>query len=91
MKRELKLDNFTALAERDEQHRARPDFQPFEAAVSRATWALPEWLERGALLVESGGLILGMEGRERDDLPAGATRHSYELGGRTRAIVLLRS
>jgi 16S rRNA (guanine527-N7)-methyltransferase len=53
VKRELKLDNFTALAERDEQHRARPDFHPFEAAVSRATgryrsgWsAVPFWSNR---------------------------------------------
>jgi 16S rRNA G527 N7-methylase RsmG len=88
VRRELGLTRLVPLAERDEQYRARSDFQPHDAAVSRATWELPEWLARGARLVRSGGRVLGMEGREQHDLAAGAVRHSYELGGRTRAVVV---
>src|SRR5687768_3815026 len=47
VRRELGLTGFTPLAERDEQHRAATGFQPYDLAVSRATWAIPEWLERG--------------------------------------------
>lgn len=89
VRRELGLSRFHPLAERDEQYLARSDFQPHDAAVSRATWELPEWLARGARLVRPGGRVLGMEGREQHELPPGATRHPYELGGRTRAVVVL--
>jgi 16S rRNA (guanine527-N7)-methyltransferase len=90
LRRELGLSRFAPLAERDEVHRARPDFRPYDAAVSRATWPVPEWLPRGAILVRAGGLVVGMEGREQGELPAGATRHPYRLGERSRAIVLWR-
>ena len=90
LRRELGLVRFTPLAERDETHRARPDFRPYDAAVSRATWSVPEWLPRGAQLVVPGGLVLGMEGREQGALPAGAARHAYQLGERQRAIVVWR-
>lgn len=89
VRRELGLTGFTPLAERDEQHRARADFAAYDAAVSRATWALPEWLARGRQLVVPGGRVLGMEGKDQHQLPAGASRHPYALGGRTRAVVLL--
>lgn len=89
VRRELGLTGFTPLAERDEQHRGAAGFQPYDLAVSRATWAIPEWLERGVLLVRPGGRVLGMEGREQHDLPSGATRHPYQLGDRSRAIVVL--
>lgn len=89
VRRELGLTGFTPLAERDEQHRSAAAFQPYDLAVSRATWAIPEWLERGQLLVRPGGRVLGMEGREQHDLPAGATRHPYQLGDRSRAVVVL--
>lgn len=89
VRRELGLGNFTPLAERDEQHRAGAAFGPYDLAVSRATWAVPEWLERGARLVRPGGRVLAMEGRDRHELPAGATRHSYQLGDRARAVVVL--
>lgn len=89
VRRELGLTGFTPLAERDEQHRAAPDFQPYDLAVSRATWAVPEWLGRGTLLVRPGGRVLGMEGREQHDLPADAVRHPYQLGDRSRAVVVL--
>ncbi len=89
VRRELGLTGFTALAVRDEDYLASADFAPFEAAVSRATWAIPEWLARGSRLVGPGGRVLGMEGREQHELPAGAARHPYQLGGRTRAVVVL--
>lgn len=89
LKRELGLTGFTPLALRDEQYRAAPGFLAHDAAVSRATWALPEWLERGARLVRPGGRVLAMEGRDQHDLSARASRHSYPLGGRTRAVVVL--
>ena len=89
VRRELGLTGFTPLAERDEQHRAATDFRPYDLAVSRATWAVPEWLARGPKLVRPGGRVLGMEGREQHELPAGATRHPYKLGDRTRAVVVL--
>ena len=89
VRRELGLDNFTPLPERDDAHRARPGFAPYDAAVSRATWAPLEWFEHGAALVRPGGVVLAMEGRERVDLPARATRHAYQLGDRTRAILVL--
>ena len=89
VRRELGLTGLTPLAERDEQHRAAPDFRPYDLAVSRATWAVPEWLERGAQLVRPGGRVLAMEGREQHQLPAGATRHPYHLGDRARAVVVL--
>lgn len=89
IRREIGLSGFTAIAERDEQHRAGVDFLPYDLAVSRATWAVPEWLSRGAQLVRPGGRVLAMEGRDLHDLPDGAARHPYRLGDRTRAVVVL--
>jgi 16S rRNA (guanine527-N7)-methyltransferase len=89
VRRELGLTGFLPLALRDKQLLAASDFLPYDAAVSRATWALPEWLVRGSRLVRPGGLVLGMEGRDRNELPPGAVRHPYELGGRARAVVVL--
>jgi 16S rRNA (guanine527-N7)-methyltransferase len=76
--------NLVALPERVEQH----EHHDYDIATSRATFALPEWLAIGATLVRPGGLVLGMEGAEQIELPAGATRHVYELGDRTRAIIV---
>lgn len=89
IRREIGLPRFTPIAERDEQHKAADDFHPYDLAVSRATWAVPEWLARGAQLVRPGGRVLAMEGRDLHDLPPGAARHPYELGDRTRAVVVL--
>jgi 16S rRNA (guanine527-N7)-methyltransferase len=89
VRREIGLVGFTPLAVRDDDFRRSPDFAPADVAVSRATWAVPEWLPRGARLVRPGGRVLGMEGREQRELPPGAARHPYELGGRTRAVVIL--
>lgn len=89
VRRELELANFSPLAEREEMHRVRADFAPYDVAVSRATWAPAEWLARGVHLVRPGGCVLAMEGREQTALPAGATRHAYLLGERARAILVL--
>jgi 16S rRNA (guanine527-N7)-methyltransferase len=89
LRRELPLRNVAILAGRVEDCTIRAD-----VAVSRATWDLPEWLERGARLVvpgglgEPGGYVLGMEGAEHHPLPPGAERHPYPLGRATRAVVV---
>jgi 16S rRNA (guanine527-N7)-methyltransferase len=85
--RELHLDQVRPLAERLDVHLRRPDFRPYDVAVSRATWPLPEWLARAVALVRAGGLVLGMEGQEEHALPEGASRHPYPLEGSTRAII----
>ena len=87
--RELELANYRALPERDDQHRERDDFVPYDVATSRATFALPEWLEAGRLFVRPGGLVIGMEGSRQEELPNGATRRSIAVGDRSRSIVVL--
>ena len=61
----------------------------FDVAVSRATFAIDEWLAKGLEVVRTGGCVLGMEGAEEMALPEGATRHRYKLDDRTRAIIRL--
>jgi 16S rRNA (guanine527-N7)-methyltransferase len=87
LRRDLALENFTPLAERDEQHRGRPDFSPYDLAVSRAAFPIADWLSRAHHLVRPGGRILAMEGRERHPLPPTAVRHPYTLATRARAII----
>jgi 16S rRNA (guanine527-N7)-methyltransferase len=87
LKREIPLPNVRVRSERVEVLRSAPGFDPFDVAVSRATWDLPEWLAIGRTLVRPGGLVIGMEGAETHDLPPGATRHPYRLGRATRAII----
>ena len=62
----------------------------FDAAVSRATFDLLDWLSLGSQLVKPGGIVLGMEGRDQRQLPPGAERLPYEHGDRTRAIIRYR-
>jgi 16S rRNA (guanine527-N7)-methyltransferase len=83
--RRVLAPNLEPRAERLEDHVERG----YDVATSRATFALPEWLARGRALVRPGGLVLGMEGADPIDLPAGATRHPYDLDDRTRAIIVL--
>jgi 16S rRNA (guanine527-N7)-methyltransferase len=90
VQREVPIPNFVPLAMRDTEHRAGVDFELYDVAVSRATFALGEWLSRALELVVPGGLVLAMEGAEAQDLPPGAMRHPYALANRTRAIVTLR-
>lgn len=84
--RELGLLNLEPRAERVEDHAG----QDYDAATSRATFDLREWLLLGATLVRPRGLVLGFEAAPRADLPAPLERHPYELDGKRRAIVLHR-
>lgn len=84
--RELDLVNFEALPIRVEDHATRD----YDAAMSRATFDLREWILLGADLVRADGLVLGFEATRRDDLPQPIARHSYELDGKQRAIVAYR-
>lgn len=81
--RELGLPNLTAHAVRLEDH---PD-RDYDAAMSRATFDLAEWLQRGLERVKPGGRVLGFEAVERKDLPASVTRTRYEVAGKSRALV----
>ncbi len=84
--RELQLANLTALAERLEDHPARN----YDAAMSRATFDLREWLEAGRERVVAGGIVLGFEAIRRDDLPPTIERFPYTIDGKPRTIVVLR-
>jgi 16S rRNA (guanine527-N7)-methyltransferase len=84
--RELGLSNLEAFARRVEDHPSRD----YDAASSRATFDLREWLLLGAQLVRSGGLVLGFEATLRDDLPQPLERHPYSLDGKQRSIVIHR-
>ena len=82
--RELQLANLTAFARRLEDHAERD----YDLASSRATFDLREWILRGLDLVRVGGRVIGFEATQRDDLPAPFDRHSYELDGKRRAIIV---
>ena len=84
--RELELANLESFAVRAEDHATHDH----DAAMSRATFDLREWLLLGLDLVRPGGLVLGFEAAPRDDLPPLTERHPYALGDKQRAIVLLR-
>lgn len=83
--RELSLSNFDPLAERIEQHR----LHDYDAATSRATFDLRDWLLLGLERVRPGGIVLGFEAEPRSDLPTGTTRAPYALDNKARAIVTL--
>lgn len=82
--RALALANLDAIAARVEDHAVRDH----DAATSRATFDLREWLLLGADLVRPGGIVLGFEATLRDDLPQPLERHSYALDGKQRSIVV---
>ena len=82
--RELAIANLEPLAVRLEDHRAHD----YDAAISRATFDLRDWLALGLERVRIGGLVLGMEGLVRTDLPEPIERHPYSLDDKTRAIVV---
>ena len=83
--RELELANLECHAERLDDH-ADADY---DAAMSRATFDLGEWLELGAKRVVPGGFVLGFEAVRRDDVPATVERHAYNIDGKPRTIVVL--
>lgn len=76
--------NLRPLPDRVEDHPRRD----YDAASSRATFALDQWLATGASLVRPGGLVFGMEGADQFELPPRAQRHRYDLADRTRAIIV---
>jgi 16S rRNA (guanine527-N7)-methyltransferase len=82
--RELHLPNLQPRAARLDD----VESSAFDVATSRATFAIDEWLRAGLRLVRPGGLVLGMEGQPVE-LPAGAERHTYQLDGKSRAIIRL--
>jgi 16S rRNA (guanine527-N7)-methyltransferase len=87
-KRELGLTSFVPLPERDDQHRGRSDFTPYDAAISRATFAPAEWIERGAELIRPGGIVIAMEvGDASAELP-NSERFMYQVGDRTRSLLV---
>ena len=83
--RELSLANLMPAAERLDAHAGRD----YDAAMSRATFDLREWLTLAAGYVRPGGFILGFEAVPRTDLPGSVVRSSYVLSNRTRSIVTL--
>lgn len=85
--RELGLGLLTAFARRLDDAGDRD----FDAAMSRATFDLRDWLAMGAAHVRPGGVVLGFEAVRRDDLPAAIERHEYAISGKRRAIVVLRT
>src|SRR5690606_37659226 len=84
--RELGLINLEAFATRIEDH----DRRDYDAACSRATFDLGDWLTLGLTFVRPGGFVVGFEAVERTDLPVPIERHPYELEDRTRSIVIAR-
>lgn len=83
--RELALPNLEPLAQRLDDHPLRD----YDAAMSRATFDLREWLLLGLAAVRPGGTALGFEAIPRPDLPTGTQRHPYALDDKSRAIVVL--
>lgn len=84
--RELKLINLEAFATRIEDH----DRRDYDAACSRATFDLGDWLTLGLTFVRPGGFVVGFEAVERTDLPVPIERHPYALEDKTRSIVIAR-
>jgi 16S rRNA (guanine527-N7)-methyltransferase len=82
--RELALANTRVVARRVD---AAID-HGFDAAISRATFELSEWLALGESLVRAGGVVVGMEAREQLALDARDTRHRYALADRQRAVIV---
>jgi 16S rRNA (guanine527-N7)-methyltransferase len=82
--RALELTNLDPRAIRVEDHAVHD----YDAAMSRATFDLREWLLLGAQLVRPGGIVIGFEATPRDDLPRPLERHTYSLDGKPRSIVL---
>jgi 16S rRNA G527 N7-methylase RsmG len=83
--RELSLSNFVVRPERIEDHATRH----YDAAMSRATLDLRDWLLLGQSYVRPGGFVLGFEAVPRVDLPDGTQRHAYSLEEKSRSIVVL--
>ena len=84
--RELGLPNLDPRAQRVDDH----DVRDYDAAMSRATFDLAEWLAMGMGYVKPSGMVIGFEGVTRTDLPPSVERHPYALADKQRAIVIAR-
>jgi 16S rRNA (guanine527-N7)-methyltransferase len=84
--RELGLRNLDPHAQRIEDHASRD----YDAAMSRATFDIAEWIQTGLRYINESGIVLGFEAIPRDDLPANVERHAYALEGKQRAIIVAR-
>ena len=85
--------NLEPVCARDEELRGK---RQFEAAVSRATWDPPIWLEHGAPLVAAGGVLIAMQTVEQPTLvpPVGFVAQpvvTYEIAGVTRRLAAFRA
>lgn len=77
-----------ARNQRLEEHLRTGGGGTYDVAVARAVWPAADWMERGAPLVKPGGRLIGLEGADQGELPAGCERHPYRLQGRPRAVVV---
>lgn len=84
--RALGLADLDPLAVRVDDH----DRHDYDAAMSRATFDIVDWLTLGLTRVRPGGTVLGFEAIPRADLPAGTERFSYDFEQRQRAVLCLR-
>jgi len=82
--RELDLVNLDALATRIEDHSPRG----YDAATSRATFDLREWLLLGSQLVRPGGIVVGFEATPRYDLPQPFERFPYSIDDKPRSLIV---
>jgi 16S rRNA (guanine527-N7)-methyltransferase len=87
LRREIPTPNVTVVASRAEEWARRT--LAADVVISRATWDILEWLEKGRAWVKPGGTVIGMEGSVQHALPPDATRHPY--GDGTRAVIVLRT
>lgn len=85
-RRTLGLSNVEVRRERDEEHRAATDFEPYDAAISQATFAPATWIERGTLLVRPSGVVLVMLAHDDDGLPPDLERHGASIQERARSV-----
>ena len=68
----------------------KPDAGAIAFYSGRATFDIVEWMERGSAMVRSGGIVIGFEAEQRDDL-VHVERHRYDHDGKTRALVVRRT
>jgi 16S rRNA (guanine527-N7)-methyltransferase len=83
--RELALDNLEAHAQRLNDH----PIHDYDAAMSRATFDLREWIDAGRHHVRPGGIVIGFEAQPRTDLPTSSRRLSYGDPTRPRALIVV--
>jgi 16S rRNA (guanine527-N7)-methyltransferase len=88
VQRELGLVNVAITAARLDAL-ARASGPPFDFAVSRAVFALGDWLEQGKALVRPGGTVAGLAGGDVSPAP-GAAVHRYDVGAGPRAVLVVR-